>query len=144
MAQATQLPSESNIAVITARIIELILAMPFEQRRELLKELEENQTEGKRKGHRKSYYMEVNFATLGRVYNGFINNISTEGMLIETRRPLPVGQQIILSFKLPESRIYVKMVGEVVRVAPQGIGVRFKQKVDGSLAAAEENRRIDA
>ena len=39
---------QANISVITARIIELVLGMSLEERRVLLKEIEDRQGQGKR------------------------------------------------------------------------------------------------
>ena len=68
--------------------------------------------------------MPVNFATPDRAFSGFIQNISSGGLLIETRETLPVGEQVTLSFMRPKSRDYVKVGGEVVRKMPDGVGVK--------------------
>lgn len=69
--------------------------------------------------------MPVDFATPERAFNGYIQNISSGGLLIETRESLAVGQQVTLSFLRPKSREHVKVGGEVVRRIPNGLGVRF-------------------
>ena len=68
-----------SISAVTARIIEIVLAMPLDERRTLLKYLEEKHIAGRRKYPRKIYFMEVNFATSGRASGGFIQNISSDG-----------------------------------------------------------------
>lgn len=121
--------SEPNISVVTARLFEIILDMPFKDRRILLKELEEKHSQGRRKFARKPYFMPVDFATPERAFSGFIQNISSGGLLIETREPLSVGQQLTLSFLRPKSRDWVKVGGEVVRTIPDGCGVKFNRKI---------------
>jgi Tfp pilus assembly protein PilZ len=123
--------NESNISVVTARLFEIILDMPFQYRRTLLKDLEAKHSQGRRKFARKPYFMPVDFATPNRAFSGFIQNISSGGLLIETRETLPVGEQVTLSFMRPKSRDYVKVGGEVVRKIPDGFGVKFHAQVEG-------------
>lgn len=126
--------NEPNISVITARLFEIVLDMPFEDRRTLLKDLEAKHSHGRRKFARKPYFMPVDFATPDRAFSGFIQNISSGGLLIETRDTLPVGEQVTLSFMRPKSRDYVKVGGEVVRKVPDGFGVKFHARVEGISA----------
>ena len=121
---------EPNISVVTARLFELILDMPFRDRRTLIKVLEEKHSQGRRKSARKPYFMPIDFATPERAFSGFIQNISSGGLLIETREPLPVGQQLTLSFMRPKSRDYVKVDGEVVRRIRDGCGVKFHTNIE--------------
>ena len=134
MESSDQHSNEPNISVITARLFEIILDMPFEDRRILLKELEAKNSQGRRKFARKPYFMPVDFATPDRAFSGFIQNISSGGLLIETRENLPVGEQVTLSFMRPKSRDYVKVGGEVVRNIPDGLGVKFHAHVEGISA----------
>ena len=123
--------NEPNISFITARLFEIILDMPFEDRRTLLKDLEAKNSQGRRKFARKPYFMPVDFATPDRAFSGFIQNISSGGLLIETRETLPVGEQVTLSFMRPKSRDYIKVGGEVVRNIADGFGVKFHAHVEG-------------
>ena len=114
-----------NISAVTARIIEIVLAMPVDERRTLLKYLEEKHITGRRKYPRRTYFMEVSFATPDRASSGYIQNISTDGLFVETKEPHSVGQHLTLSFRLPNSKEHIKINGEIVRVSPQGIGVKL-------------------
>jgi Tfp pilus assembly protein PilZ len=40
--------------------------------------------------------------------------------------PFRAGQDVSLTFPLPDYQKYIKINGEVVRVTPRGIGVKFK------------------
>jgi hypothetical protein len=122
--------NEPNISVVTARLFEIILDMPFKDRRILLKELEAKHTQGRRKFARRPYFMPVDFATGDRAFNGYIQNISSGGLLIETRELLSIGQQVILSFLRPKSREHIKVGGEVVRKVPNGLGVKFNACIE--------------
>jgi hypothetical protein len=134
MASSDNHSSEPNISVVTARLFEIILDMPFKDRRILLKDLEAKHSQGRRKFARKPYFMPVDFATPDRAFSGFIQNISSGGLLIETRETLPVGQQVTLSFMRPKSRDYVKVGGEVVRKIPDGFGVKFHTHIENISA----------
>ena len=55
-----------------------------------------------------------------------IKNISQKGVFIETKRPLFVGEELILSFSIPGAGKPFKVKGEIVQVSRSGIGVEFK------------------
>jgi Tfp pilus assembly protein PilZ len=129
MERSSNHPNEQNISVVTARLFEIILDMPFKDRRVLLKDLEAKHSQGRRKFARKPYFMLIDIATPNRAFNGFIQKISSGGMLIETRKSMSVGQQLTLSFKRPKIREYIKVGGQVVRTAPHGFGVKFNSTV---------------
>jgi Tfp pilus assembly protein PilZ len=133
-----------NISVVTARLFEIILDMPFKDRRILLKELEQNYQQGRRKFPRKPYFMQVNFATAERAFSGYIQNISSGGVLIETRESLSVGEQVTLSFMRPKSRDYIKVGGKVVRTLADGFGVKFNTNIEDivQLKAGDEKENI--
>ena len=64
-------------------------------------------------------------------------NLSMSGMLLESPIPLSVGDEIQLSFQIPESEAQVKAVARVVRLAgPSQYGVEFR-RVDGEAAEAK-------
>ena len=67
-------------------------------------------------------------------FDGHIKNVSTSGIFISTNEHLPMGEEIAVSFILPESGNCVKATGKVVRVTNSGIGVEimvyFKEKDD--------------
>ncbi|MBW2004406.1 MAG: PilZ domain-containing protein [Deltaproteobacteria bacterium] len=68
----------------------------------------------------------VDYSTQGHVYKDFIQDISTGGVFIESHMPFTVGQEVSLTFPLPDYQKHVKALGEVVRITPQGVGVKFK------------------
>jgi len=122
---------EQELSAADAHLIELISNMPIQERRNLIRELEDKYSKGKRQSVRVEYFKDVDFATKYQVYRGFIQNISEHGMLIETRGTFSIGQKITMSFVLPDSDEQVKMLGEIVRVMPEGkFAVKF-YKEDG-------------
>ncbi len=128
-------PNEPNISVVTARLFQIILDMPFKDRRILLNDLEARHSLGRRKFARKPYFMPVDFATPNRAYGGFIQNISSGGVLIETRESLSVGQRLMLSFMRPKSRDFIKVGGQVVRTVQKGYGVKFNAQIEDIASA---------
>lgn len=122
----TTFETQLNESKITTRLIELIKKMPEEEQRALLKELEERLFEGKRKHERKPFLMAVDYSTQDHVYKDFIQNVSAGGVFIQTNMPFSVGQEVSLTFPLPNYQKHIKIIGEVVRTTPQGVGVKFK------------------
>lgn len=122
----TTFETQLNESKITTRLIELIKKIPEEEQRALLKELEERLFEGKRKHDRKPFLMAVDYSTQDHVYKDFIQNISAGGVFIQTNMPFSVGQEVSLTFPLPNYKKHIKIIGEVVRATPQGVGVKFK------------------
>ena len=117
---------QSNEASITARLIQMIKNMSEAEQRTLLKDLEEKQSEEKRKHVRKPFLMAVDYSTQDHVYKDFIQDISAGGVFIQTSMPFTVGQEVSLTFPLPNYRKHLKIVGEVVRSTKHGVGVKFK------------------
>jgi len=70
--------------------------------------------------------MAVDYSTQDHVYKDFIQDISTGGVFIQTHMPFTVGQEVSLTFPLPNYKKHIKVVGEVVRSTSQGVGVKFK------------------
>jgi len=122
----TTFETQLNKSKITTRLIELIKNMSEEEQRALLKELEERLFEGKRKHERKPFLMAVDYSTQDHVYKDFIQNISAGGVFIQTNMPFSVGQEVSLTFPLPNYQKHIKIIGEVIRTTPQGVGVKFK------------------
>ena len=61
-------------------------------------------------------------------------NLSMSGMLLESPTPLAVGDEIQLSFQIPESQAQVKAAARVVRLAGPGqYGVEFR-RVEGDAS----------
>jgi len=115
-----------NESRTTARLFELIKRMPEDEQLALLKELGERFSKGRRKHEREPFFMVADYSTENRVYRDYIQNLSAGGVFIETHMPFTSGQEVSLAFPLPNYQKYIKIIGEVARVTPQGIGVVFK------------------
>jgi Tfp pilus assembly protein PilZ len=92
----------------------------------LLKELERRLLKWTRKRKREPFFMVVNYSVEDRLYTSHILDISAGGVFIETRIPFTAGQEVSLTFPLPDYQKHIKIIGKIVRVTQQGIGVKFK------------------
>lgn len=115
-----------NESSVTARLFEVIKRMSEDEQLTLLKELERKLLKWKRKRKRETFFMVVNYSVEGRFYTSHILDISAGGVFIETRIPFTPGQDVSLTFPLPDYQKHIKIIGEIVRVTQQGIGVKFK------------------
>jgi Tfp pilus assembly protein PilZ len=106
-------------------VTELIENMSEDEQLALFRELEKRLF-GKREHEREPFFMVVDYSVEGRFYKSHIQNISARGVFIRTRMPFKAGQEVSLTFPLPDYRKCIKITGEIVRVTPQGIGVKFK------------------
>ncbi len=115
-----------NESSVTARLLELIKKMCEDEQLTLLKELEKRIFKGRRKHEREPFFMVVDYSIEDRFYKDYIQDISAGGVFIETRMPFRAGQEVSLTFPLPNYQKYIKIMGEVARVTTQVIGVKFK------------------
>ena len=115
-----------NESSTATRLFEMIKRMPEDEQLALLKELGERLSEGRRKHEREPFFMVADYSTEDRVYRDYIQNVNAGGVFTETHMPFTSGQEVSLAFPLPNYKKYIKIIGEVARVTPQGIGVVFK------------------
>lgn len=122
-----------NISTATSRLISLILKMSPSEIMEILKTVEEKELEKKRKSPRINYFMEVNYVVDDRAFSGYINNISSEGVFIETSEKFELESTITLTFALPNSQGHIRAAGKIVRITSEGIGVAFDTDIQTLL-----------
>ncbi len=95
----------------------------------------------KREFQRTDCLIAVNFAVKGRSYRDSLKNLSQGGACIHTFRSFSVGEEI--SLQLPHKEHGEKVVGDVVWVGPEGIGVKFRVLVQAlmeHLVSGEQNQ----
>ena len=112
--------------VFISHLFQIVRDLGEEQQETLLRHAEELLVKEKRAGIRKACSIPVNFAAYDRVYSKHIKNISPNGLFIETQRPLLVGDEIIMTFRLEGFDRWLKVRGEVAHATRLGIGVEFK------------------
>ena len=59
-------------------------------------------------------------------FKASIDEISSSGVFIKTRRHLSIGQEIAMKFRFPKAKNTIMATGEIVRASGKGIGVEFK------------------
>ena len=112
--------------VVIPKLFQIILNLPEEKQVALLQHAEELLVKERRAFIRKSCSIPVSYATYDRVYSNTIKNISQRGVFIETKRPLFVGEELVMSFSMKGFGKPLKVKGEIVQVSRSGIGVEFK------------------
>ena len=122
-------PNENRLqdSMVTHRLFEIITSMSDDERRTLLKLLEEGLLKGKcrRAYARKKIYLPVAYANERHVYRNFVRDISLGGIFILTSVPFEVGEEIRIHFKPDGKDGPLKFLGKISRVSEEGIGVRF-------------------
>ena len=118
--------------VTISKLIKLILSLKEEHQDALLKKGQELLSKEKR-APRKSCKIPVKYKTFDRVYLDQIMNISQSGVFIETRRPIFVGEEILMDFKIEGINKALGIEGKVVHASSRGVGIEFKN-VDPSLS----------
>jgi Tfp pilus assembly protein PilZ len=79
---------------------------------------------------RKPFSLPVEYTTNGVNFIYFIQNISNDGVFIQTDGNFHIGQQLIMNFSILKVEIDITVSGKVVRVVSQGIGVKFDELID--------------
>lgn len=119
-------------------MLKLVLDMPQYQQTAVLDQLEELVREkelgedhvvevdvDERRDLRKPCPIIVEVLTEDASFTEEMQDISIGGTFIKTSREISMGQEIDLSFSLPEENGTFVMKGEIVRCTEDGIGVKF-------------------
>jgi Tfp pilus assembly protein PilZ len=109
------------------KLFDAILKLSQEQQTQVMIYVEEMLAENKRISVRKACNIPISYATQNRIYSDKIADISNSGLFIETKRPLEVGEEIVLSFNMDGYDRPFKIKGNIVRSNQQGLGVEFKE-----------------
>lgn len=123
---------------LETHMLKLILDMSDYQQIAVLNQLEELAREktleedhvvelnvDERRDLRKPCPIVVEVLTGDLVFTDQMQDISIGGTFIKTTREISIGQEIDLSFSLPEENGSFVMKGEIVRCTDDGIGVKF-------------------
>ena len=118
--------NDKKYSTLIYKLFNIVLSLSEEQQLEMLKHAEELFLEEKRSFTRRDCKIPVYYATYDRVYSNYIKNISRNGLFIKTQRPLFVGEEILMTFRLKGFDKPIKIKGEVAHATRAGIGVEFK------------------
>ncbi len=96
-----------------------------------------------RTGERLEHPVLVAYQSVDHFLSDFGTNLSSGGVFVNTRDPLPVGTRVRLLISLPDRDPPVPLVGQVVRVQPPGeaqdpgMGIEFVDTDPGTQARLE-------
>jgi Tfp pilus assembly protein PilZ len=127
-----------TVSAATSKLISMVLKMAPGEIMDTLRFIEEKEHEKKRRSPRVNYFMAVDYVVNDRAYSGYINNISSEGVFIETSDNLPLDADITLTFALPNSQGHIKVSGKIIRKEKNGLGVAFDMDIQSVLERKNE------
>ncbi len=117
---------------IILQLIKRILGMTDGERLDLLEQLGmvpvKELSLGDRDGIRRKYDQTITFSTQNRQYSALCKDISNGGIFVETSEMFRLGQLVTLNIPFSHGEESIKVPAEVVRVNPDGIGLRFMKK----------------
>jgi len=131
---------------VVGTLFKLIGDMSEEQQALLLEQLQEGagkvvsleETEIALRDHtRKSCMLNITYSVEGQSFESFMLDISPAGAFIETNEAFFAGQQIQLSFALPNFPQKLSITGEILWKGMLGIGVKFNGLAPDQIAAIE-------
>jgi Tfp pilus assembly protein PilZ len=112
-----------NLAI--PKLFDTILKLDQDRQERVLRYAEKLLYEDKRLVVRKACEIPVNYSTQNRIYVDHIKDISQNGLFIETKKPLVVGDDIYMSFNMKGYDRSFKISGEIVHRNRLGVGVEF-------------------
>ena len=74
---------------------------------------------------RESCNVPADFVIEGRVFLGMVKNKSDTGVFMEVLESFNVGQDIVMTFKIPGEKTPYKRKGRIARTERNGFGVQF-------------------
>ncbi len=118
---------------VTSRLLNIIFDMPIDQQLKLLKSLDKTGVQGSRQHARATlknpWIVQVNPNEDKKSDIDYIDDISRCGMFIKTSSSFFVGQNISIKFQTPTSKKLFQIMGKIVRLQNNGIGVKFKRQI---------------
>ena len=129
------MPNDDNkmgIKEVRSRISEIISRMTEAESRKLLKGLEkwqQSRPPDKRKHHRKYVSIYTICETKDCNFRDFTKNISAGGAFIETETSLSINEDLFMTLLHSSYEVPIKAGGKIVRIDPQGIGIKFKNTI---------------
>ncbi len=112
-------------ASVYEQLIGIIKNISEDKQLKLLELLKQWNEQGNRDYNRKSCLIAVDYSSQDRFFRDFIQNISAGGVFIETREVFSAGQEIGLTFSIPNSQIPFRISGRITRTSSKGVAVKF-------------------
>jgi len=117
--------TSGNEASVYEQLIGIIKNISEDKQLKLLELLKQWNEQGNRDYNRKSCLIAVDYSSQDRFFRDFIQNISAGGVFIETREVFSAGQEIGLTFSIPNSQIPFRISGRITRTSSKGVAVKF-------------------
>jgi Tfp pilus assembly protein PilZ len=108
-----------------SKLIKLMLNLNDAQKKALL-EKGQQLFRTETRAPREKCQIPVKYSTFDRTYSDNIMNLSHSGAFIQTRRPIFIGEEILLQFSIEGLQDPVNIRGKVVHASLEGIGIEFK------------------
>ncbi len=126
------MPNNDNDQIeadVLARLQKVILELPHDHRKILLKQAEDlladEPEDIQRSSNRKEYSTYVNFFLNNESHWGLTRDISKSGMFIETYESFSINQEIKIFLPNPDNTKIIEVPAIIARATPDGIGVVF-------------------
>ena len=78
-------------------------------------------------------FWSADFASENRIHRGTIKNFGKGGALVESTDAFWVGERLTMIFERPDTQERVKIVGEVVRISRQEVGIQFNKTLNPNI-----------
>ena len=120
---------ELSLKEMKASINEIVFNMSESELKKFLTVLEKwwKFNRGKREHSRKNLSINALFMIGSYFFRDCITNISPGGLFIETKAPATVGGAVTIAFRLSDNKGTIEVEGKIVRVKPNGFGVKFNE-----------------
>jgi len=130
---------------VSARLLQLVDELPMLRKKELLKLIESwgVSVEATRLT-RSPYFDKVSLMSVTGEHHGRAKNLSASGVFVETYASFKVGDKLSLTLILITSPDPIKLLGEVKRIAYDGVGICFhyrNRSEEAMLKVALEQRQ---
>jgi hypothetical protein len=115
---------------ITSRLLDIIKSMGEDEQADLLEKLEEWRSNDKRGHPRRFYFMPADYVIDERQGKGLVKDVSLSGAFLKPSEvtSLFIGQEVLLMIPYPDNDRTVRVVGEIVRIDSQGVGIKFRRE----------------
>jgi len=121
--------NELSLEEMEARINEIVSTMSESELKKFMIGLEKwwEFNRGKREHSRKNLSIYALFMLGSDFLRDNITNIGAGGLFLETKAPAAVGGAVTIAFTLPDKEDPIEVEGKIVRVKPNGFGVKFNE-----------------
>jgi hypothetical protein len=124
---------KTSIIEVRNRITEIVYRMSEDENRKLLKGLEKwekTKSADQREHPRKNTSIYAICQTDNNHFRDFTKNVSAGGVFIGTETRLSVNEDIFATFLHDRFRSPVRVSGKIVRIEPNGVGIKFSKIIN--------------